>query len=925
MSTFTKKTIFLFLSLLVVSATFFVAKNNSQKEQNDTIIENKLLTKFVRPDFSPRNKSNFSPQEQTKILENLEALEVSNNGINWFEVGPNDIGGRTRALVVDRNNSNNVVAAGVTGGIWKTTNAGDFWELKSNLTFNFNVTSIVQHPINSNEWYASTGEVFSSSNRPFSHVYGAGVLYKSVDNGDTWTKVGTPQESNNYLYLTSRIVISPTTNTIFVATNGFGIAKSTDGGLTFDLVLGDANGSYDLDPFQGNFVYTDVVVNENGILLAQMSGELSDGAGFYKSIDDGANWTNITPSTFVAIASGADIQRSVFALAPSNPNIAYSFTMGATLYGIDKIHFNKINITGGVFEDRSANLVKWGVVGDSYPLPAPQSGWNMALAVKPNDENFVVIGGASGGPLRSSDAYATDAGTYEYIDWFDSQFNISTSTIHNDQHALVFDPNSPNKLWVGNDGGVYNIEDVTSDNTQNQWVSKNNGFNVTQYYDLAIAPFNQGNKVFGASQDNASPAMIWDENNTSQAFRTLVSGGDGISSYWMNNYIFTTGLGGPSPGIFQTQALGGTQILGNFFAVNEGFLQGAGLRDAIDQYTAINPNNENIIYMSGGLQEIYRGNNAISWLSITNQDIVNDIQTFSIYDINPSFFDYGFLAMSYANDNDILYFSLGSIYENNFNLKPKIYKLLNASTASISDAIEISSPDFPVFGQVCDIVINPENVNEFIVVMSKPNANTVFHTQDGGQTYTSILGNLITDELSASFRCAEFINTDNGTVYLLGSTVGLFSTTQLDGENTLWESEALETIGICTITDIDFRPEDDMIGVSTHGRGIFMGNASNLILSNDEFTTETDFVSIYPNPVLADGKVTIDFMQTPSSNVNVSIFDLSGKKLKSINFNKNNLSKKHTIDISSFTKGMYILSIKSAEHKKDESFKIIKN
>ncbi|SVC07575.1 uncharacterized protein METZ01_LOCUS260429, partial [marine metagenome] len=48
------------------------------------------------------------------------------NGIafDWKEVGPTDVGGRTRALAIDHTNSNTIIAGGISGGIWKSTDGG---------------------------------------------------------------------------------------------------------------------------------------------------------------------------------------------------------------------------------------------------------------------------------------------------------------------------------------------------------------------------------------------------------------------------------------------------------------------------------------------------------------------------------------------------------------------------------------------------------------------------------------------------------------------------------------------------------------------------------------------------------------------------------------------------------------------------------
>ena len=762
-------------------------KNDSIRSFNLALLY--LLVSFVALAQKRENKNNLSSKKEevkinfkensslrtyTNVSDYFSHLRRSNNNISWFEVGPTDVGGRIRTIGIDRTNPNTLIVAGVTGGIWKTTDKGVSWQLKSDLSQNFSVTSIIQDPSSSSIWYASTGEESSYS-------HGVGILYKSLDNGETWANASVPQSPENYLYLTSKLAISPTTSSFFVATNGFDIARSTNNGVEFNLVLGNPNGTYNYNS-NDSFIYSDVVVNQNGTLLAQISGELSEGAGFYKSIDDGITWTNITPSYFTMLPNEIDIERSIITFAPSNPDVAYAFTnsmQGAN--GLNEnIHFHKIDVTTGAFENRSQNLTKIAFTqNDIYRLPSTQDNYDMGIAVKPDDENFAVIAGQSG-TFRSSNGYTTNTGTYD--DWtsVNNSQNIAGGAYnsHLDHYVVVFDPQTPNRLWCGNDGGIDVLEDATADNTLITWSSKNNGLNITQFYDISISPLNQGNKVIGSAQDNAAPVMQWNENNAVSKFTTAVTGGDGSKSFWKNNYVFGMGNGGESPSIFETSKFQGSTLPYHTFANMGSFLpDNTHYKGSNYQYAAINPNNENIIFIATGLDKLYKETNAISWNSMTQQDIKQNISTINISSLGNGLTDYGFSQLTYGNDSsDTFYFSLSSLGNPYLTIKPKLYKLVNASTSSLSNATEISSPLFPDNGEVEDIVLNREDNNEFIVVMSNPNTQSVFHTLDGGQTYQSISGNLNLSGFSPYLNCAEIITTNQGKTYLLGSTQGLFST-----------------------------------------------------------------------------------------------------------------------------------------------------
>ena len=83
-------------------------------------------------------------------------------------------------------------------------------------------------------------------------------------------------------------------------------------------------------------------------------------------------------------------------------------------------------------------------------------------------------------------------------------------------------------------------------------------------------------------------------------------------------------------------------------------------------------------------------------------------------------------------------------------------------------------------------------------------------------------------------------------------------------------------------------------------------------LSIDSFTLN-DFV-IYPNPI--KNKLQIE---TKTSDYNISVYSILGQVL----FNSENHSGNHSLDFSNYTKGIYIMTIKSNEVSK--TFKIVKD
>ena len=138
---------------------------------------------------SPSYPQNYLMDE----LSNAKRLAKSESVIlPWVERGPANVGGRTRAIVVDPDDPTHDTwfAAAVSGGIWKTTNAGVNWTFLTPDLPNLAISSLVQAPSNPNVLYAGTGEGFFNGDA----VSGAGIV-KSTDRGVTWFQLASTSTS----------------------------------------------------------------------------------------------------------------------------------------------------------------------------------------------------------------------------------------------------------------------------------------------------------------------------------------------------------------------------------------------------------------------------------------------------------------------------------------------------------------------------------------------------------------------------------------------------------------------------------------------------------------------------------------------------------------------------------------------------------
>jgi len=205
----------------------------------------------------------------------------------WTLRGPMNVGGRTRALAADVTNENILLAAGVSGGIWKSTNGGNSWTKTTQPDQLHLITSIAQDTRSgkTSTWYASTGEFNPGGH--FGTPFRGDVFFKSTDGGNTWTNLPstqvreTPQSFDSGFDYTYKIITDPTTSgsdVVYAATFG-GIYRSTNGATSWARVLG----VFSNDAPQ----YTDITIASNGVLYATLSEASNSGnpapKGLYRS------------------------------------------------------------------------------------------------------------------------------------------------------------------------------------------------------------------------------------------------------------------------------------------------------------------------------------------------------------------------------------------------------------------------------------------------------------------------------------------------------------------------------------------------------------------------------------------------------------------------------------------------------------------
>jgi photosystem II stability/assembly factor-like uncharacterized protein len=409
--------------------------------------------------------------------------------MRWRSIGPANMGGRVSDVEGIPSPSKTFYVAAAGSGVWKTTNNGITFKSVFNSERVVAMGDLAIDPNDNDVIWVGTGEEDSRNS-----ISAGGGIYKSTDGGDTWELKGLEDTQ-----VIARIIVDPIDgNTVYVAALGHiwgsnderGLYRTQDGGESWELVkrISDKAGFVDvvMHPQNPNVLFAAAWERVRGPYFLHSGGP---GSGLWKTTDGGDHWEEVEGNGFPSTEKG----RIGLAISLSNPDIMYAMVEaekeedgsgGNGLYRSDD---------GGMTWEKRSDI-------NSRPFYYSQ------VRVDPEDPDRVYF---SSTPVQVSNDGGETVGT-------------TTNQVHVDHHAMWIDPNDPDRIIVGNDGGVAITWDKGGNWRYLNQMAMGQPYHVSFNMDY---PY----RVCGGMQDNGTwcaPSRV--PGQIGNAHWATISGGDGF-------------------------------------------------------------------------------------------------------------------------------------------------------------------------------------------------------------------------------------------------------------------------------------------------------------------------------------------------------------------------------------------------------------
>ncbi len=765
--------------------------------------------------------------------------------IPFRNIGPTIFSGRVSAIAVHPEDPSIFYVAYASGGLWKTENNGTTFTPLFDSEEDMTIGALAVDWSEGIIWIG-TGEVNSSR----SSYAGTGV-YKSADDGDSWTYMGLPDSHH-----IGKIILHPQdSNIAWIAVLGHlyspnterGLYKTTDGGMTWTQVLyiDENTGVVDMvmDPGNSNILYAAAWQRTRRAWNFVESGV---GSGIYKSTDGGNTWTHLnTGDNGFPVGEGVgriglDITNAggknrIYALLDNYNRRAKE---EKTEDGLVKDDFKSMNLEGfkAISEEALETYLRDNGFPEKYSAQKVMDMVNEGaveisdLATYLENANSLLFDT----PVIGAEVYMSEDGgmtwrkTHEdYLDNLYNSYgyyfgqiratqydpdvvyilgvpilrsddggktftNINKPNVHADHHDLWVNNARPGHIVNGNDGGV----NISYDCGEN-WIKCNNPA-VGQFYYITVdmdKPYN----VYGGTQDNG----VWVGPSTYTS-----------STRWhsIGKYPYTSIMGGDGMQV-QVDSRDNNTVytgfqFGNYFRLKK------------------NGGRRNYITPKHDLgQPQYRWNwQSPIHLSMHNEDILymGSNMLHRSMDKGESFKEISGDLTKGGLQGDVPYGTLTSIHES-----PLTFGLIYAG--SDDGYIHVTRDGGYSWTRISDNL--PQDLWVARVQASQHNEGTVYTALNGyrwddftpymyishdyGATWTRIGQDL-------PYHPVNVIKEDpkDENILYVGTDNGVYVT--IDGGQTFMAfNEGLNSV---PVHDLVIHPRDDDLVIGTHGRSIYIGD-----------------------------------------------------------------------------------------------------
>lgn len=823
----------------------------------------------------------------------LIAEKDGENTMAWEHLGPNNVGGRTRALWIDPNNSNHLIAGGVSGGLFVSNDGASNWtrhpqnfELQ-----NLSVNSVTQG--SDGAIYVGTGEIFAGYGYVGAGFPGYGVL-KSTDNGATFQQVPStiPGAANDPSQVWAsvsemaadqqeNIVYAGTADGIFVSVNGGDFvtpngAPSNADGLVFDMVMG-ANGL--LHAIIGSDYYHITHTGTGNDLSFTYTKKNGNNAGQLPSI------------------SG----RRCMAISASDPNYVYVVAVSSA------------GCLDRVFQSTDGGN-NWAVIGTGAPGffdPAAngfgnniycQGFYDLAIAVSPANPNMIFVAGIT------LWRWINTEGWQAVSDWTAAESD--PSYVHADIHNMYFDPNNPGRMYVVSDGGVSKTEDAGAASVA--FMVRNRNYNVTQFYTVSGS---WEGAVMGGSQDNGVQFVSFDGQNAALSANEI-QGGDGGDVEFSQTNLNVLFLGSPSTTGYIGRSSNGGAGFGCFFdeKINADASDGCVMDGGGNWVTPFYFWEDMPLYQSTGQRKsqfITGTANGKVWLT---PEALNLSST-------PEWFLAGTIGGTGNKTITAVSISKDGNYAAAATAAGRLMRIAIAENDTDYTVLQIASNVIGGGGAYITSVNFGNTSNDLVITYGGYGGNDKVFYCDNFSTATSV-GDLnfvsIHKNLPKFPVFSAIIDADDSNRIIAGTDLGVWN---YDRTAETW-SPQIAGMGRVPVFEVRQEPMRDLnchvLYVGSYGKGFWRsttltapGCDTQLPVWSDITPTNAQSFSmvLFPMPMTQQATVQVS-LPTSADQLSISVFDMQGKQMSQTQYSQQ-AAGTHQFDMArgSLTAGMYLVVV----------------